>query len=212
MESRSDNKLSNIVNRDIGEKFYLNLIKKRGRWIVILSIALITSVIANCLLGVEAKQSSEIIEINNSRKLNAIENHIFDSCYYFEKAIECNGYQRMLFLEKTRNQLEAISDNMRSTYNNEYSKTRRFFDIYILELDDWISSIVSNRTENIPNEIKINNYLDDFRNISNKFDLAIDCGNNSLSYEQIDFNGIVDQLIDETKSEDIKEHFKVWFK
>lgn len=211
MESRSD-KLSEIVNRDIGEKFYLNLIKKRGRWIVILSIALIISVVGNYFLWVKVTQSSEIIQINNDRKFCDIKNDVMYVCFYFEKAVKSSGYQRMLFLEKTRNQLEAISDNMRSTYNNEYSKTRRFFDIYILELDDWISSIVSNRTENIPNEIKINNYLDDFRNISNRFDLAIDCGNNSLSYEQIDFNGIVDQLINETKSEDIKEHFKVWFK
>lgn len=196
-----------IINPDIGERVYLNIIKKRGRWIAFLSIALVISIVVNCILGVRFKQSLSIIDKDNRDNLYWLENYSRSCVNNFNDVVRRSGYRRMLNLEETRKDLEFISVTIPKRSDNAM-KVFHYFDAYREYLYDWERKILGNSSEDIPREEEINNILLDLENIRDKLTLR----DKKIKYEQIDFEKIIEQLYEETKTKEVKEMIRFYWK
>lgn len=208
MEEDRFGKISEIANYDEGDNFYLSIIKKRGWCIVILSIVLAFSLTANYFLGVKAMKSSKMVRINDDFKLSYIQREASFIPFWMEKAIVNDGNGKLLCLERVCNCLWNIENNLYSIYNDPYEKARYFFYYYRVELKCGLEGIAFNLIEDIPNEEELNNYLIDFKNISNKINSIIDYGDDGLSYGQINLDVVIDQLVKELKNEDVKKLYE----
>ncbi|WP_066495940.1 hypothetical protein [Abyssisolibacter fermentans] len=161
----------------------------------------------NCILGVKFKQSLDIIDMNNSYNLYYLKLYSVNCIGDFNDAVSYNGYRRMMKLEKTRKDLEFISA-MIPKRNYDVMKIGNYFDAYREYLYDWQIKILGNSSEDMPTEKDIKNFSLDLENIRDKLSLS----DKEIEYDQIDFEKIIEQLYEETKTKEVKEMIKYYWR